>query len=392
MDLVFVCEGHFIKDATGRYYCVNTGFTNQLWKRYLAVFNCIRVLARVKIDLNYQGEEALRADNPCVTFADLPDYVGPLQYVKVRGKIKKIFQKEIVIGKAYLCRLPGEMGGMAISVLKQRNIPYACEVVGDPWDVFAPGGVQHPLRPFFRYKGRYSLKKQVASASNVLYVTKKSLQKRYPCSKDVFCTNASNVLLFPEKIVKNAKFLEAKNKYQLISVGSLEQMYKSPDVVIKALSQLKSQGINCYLSWLGDGKYKKEMMDLAESLNVADRVCFYGNVSAEEVVTRLNGADIFLLVSKTEGLPRAMIEAMAQGLPCIGSDAGGISELLDASVIVPKGDAEALAGKIAYMITHLSFTNQQAERNLREAANYENGLLDLKRNRFYKEIVQQVNK
>ena len=44
------------------------------------------------------------------------------------------------------------------------------------------------------------------------------------------------------------------------------------------------------------------------------------------------------------------------------------------------------------MITHLSFTNQQAERNLREAANYENGLLDLKRNRFYKEIVQQVNK
>ena len=60
MDLVFVCEGHFIKDATGRYYCVNTGFTNQLWKRYLAVFNCIRVLARVKIDLNYQGEEALR--------------------------------------------------------------------------------------------------------------------------------------------------------------------------------------------------------------------------------------------------------------------------------------------------------------------------------------------
>lgn len=134
------------------------------------------------------------------------------------------------------------------------------------------------------------------------------------------------------------------------------------------------------------------MMDLAESLNVADRVCFYGNVSAEEVVTRLNGADIFLLVSKTEGLPRAMIEAMAQGLPCIGSDAGGIPELLDASVIVPKGDAEALAGKIAYMITHLSFTNQQAERNLREAANYENGLLDLKRNRFYKEIVQQVNK
>lgn len=388
MDLVFACEGHFVKNAQGEYYSVNGGFTNGLWNRYLTVFSHVRILARVRKDANYKGKEVLRADNPYVTFGDLPDYVGPVQYMKVKRKIKRIFNQEIIEGKAYLCRLPGEIGGMAISVMKQRNIPYACEVVGDPWDVFAPDGVQHPLRPFFRYWGRRNLKRQVVGALCVLYVTKHALQRRYPCSDKAFSTNASNVLLAKKYIVNKAKKLEVKDMYHLISVGSLEQMYKSPDVVIKALRILKTRGLNCRLSWLGDGKYKEEIIALADSLDIADRICFHGNVPASEVIRQLREADIFLLVSKTEGLPRAMVEAMAQGLPCIGSDVGGIPELLDPSVIVPKGNIEALADKIEYIITHLDYTHRQAERNLRESAEYENSLLDARRHRFYNEIVR----
>lgn len=85
-----------------------------------------------------------------------------------------------------------------------------------------------------------------------------------------------------------------------------------------------------------------------------------------------------------------MIEAMAQGMPCIGSKVGGIPELLEDTALVPKGDAEALAEKVSYMLTHLSFTNQQAKRNWLEAANYENSLLDLKRKEFYNAIIQSL--
>lgn len=390
MELFFACEGHFRKNAQNEYYSLSEGFTNRLWDRYLSVFDRICIIARVKEDAHYVGQEVLRADNSMVSFIDLPDYVGPLQYLKARRKIKRILKEEISVGRAYLCRLPGEIGGMVISTLNRLHIPYACEVVGDPWDVFAPDGVQHPLRTFFRYSGKWKLKKQVAGASCVLYVTKRALQNRYPCSTEVFSTNASNVLLQKNKFAKEAKQLKEKEQYQLISIGSLEQMYKSPDVVIKALHILKKQGINCHLSWLGDGAYKNEMIALANFFDVSDRIRFYGNVPANEVIQQLRSSDIFLLVSKTEGLPRAMIEAMAQGLPCIGSNVGGIPELLDASVIVPKGDVEALAERITYMITHLSFTNQQAKRNLQEATSYENDLLDLKRNHFYNEIVKMV--
>lgn len=388
MELVFACEGHFTKNAQGEYYSLDGGFSNRLWSRYLSVFTKLCVIARVKEDRNYVGKEVLRADNPKVSFIDLPNYVGPLQFFKVRGKIVQILNKEAVSGRAYLCRLPGEIGGMVISVLNQRHIPYGCEVVGDPWDVFAPDGVQHPFRIYFRYAGKWKLKKQVLGASCVLYVTKYSLQRRYPCSPKAFSTNASNVFLVKSSFADAPKLLKEKAQYRLISIGSLEQMYKSPDVVIRALGILKKQGIKCCLSWLGDGRYKEQMKSLAKELNVEDIIYFHGNVPADEVKRQLQTSDIFLLVSKTEGLPRAMVEAMAQGMPCIGSNVGGIPELLDSSVIVPKGDAEALAKKITYMITNLPFTNQQAKRNLQEAVNYENDKLNIERKHFYNAIIQ----
>ncbi len=391
MDLVFACEGHFKKNAQGEYFSLNGGFTNRLWDRYLSVFTKIWVIARVKEDNNYIGKEVLRADNPKVSFIDLPNYVGPLQFLQIRSKIMRIINDEIIAGRAYLCRLPGEIGGMVISALNQRHIPYGCEVVGDPWDVFAPDGVQHPLRIFFRYIGKWKLKKQVMGASCVLYVTKFALQRRYPCSKDAFTTNVSDVYLANNDFANEAKQMREKEQYQLISIGSLEQMYKSPDVVIKALSILKGKGIKCNLSWLGDGRYKEQMKCLAKELNVERNIHFHGNVPADEVKRQLQASDVFLLVSKTEGLPRAMIEAMAQGMPCIGSNVGGIPELLEASVIVPKGNAEALAEKIAYMITNLTFANQQAKRNLQKAANYENSLLSLQREHFYKVMVRMAH-
>ena len=87
MELVFACEGHFTKNAQGEYYSLDGGFSNRLWSRYLSVFTKLCVIARVKEDRNYVGKEVLRADNPKVSFIDLPNYVGPLQFFKVRGKI-----------------------------------------------------------------------------------------------------------------------------------------------------------------------------------------------------------------------------------------------------------------------------------------------------------------
>ena len=64
----------------------------------------------------------------------------------------------------------------------------------------------------------------------------------------------------------------------------------------------------------------------------------------------LDEADLFCTPSRTEGLPRALIEAMARGLPAMGTDVGGIRELLDRPFRAPPSDPAALAALIAAFV------------------------------------------
>jgi glycosyltransferase involved in cell wall biosynthesis len=160
-------------------------------------------------------------------------------------------------------------------------------------------------------------------------------------------------------------------------------MYKAPDIVLKALKIIIQQGVLCKLVWLGDGVYKTEMEELAKKLNISDHIKFKGNVSKNDVEKYLQNADIFILVSRTEGLPRAMIEAMATGLPCIGSAVGGIPELLSPEVIIKKNNPNALAKKLNDLISNKSFYNEQSEINLQESKKFVESILSKKRNEFY---------
>ena len=169
----------------------------------------------------------------------------------------------------------------------------------------------------------------------------------------------------------------------MLSIGSLEQMYKSPDILIKSIKKLNDNNINCKLIWLGDGIFRAQMESLCKELNISHKVIFMGNVSAEEVRKQLNASDIFVLASRTEGLPRAIIEAMSLGLPCVGTNVGGIPELLNKEVLVPKNDEIALSDKIRKLINDPAFYNEQAKINLNNADLYKESVLIEKRNQFY---------
>lgn len=387
MKLFFSCESRFVKKH-GQIYSINGGFTTALFSRYLEVYDEVVVIARVLSDDNYLVNSNWLVSNDRVSFVELPYYIGPLQYLMKRERSKKIISDSISKDSSYICRLPGQIGSMVIQNLLSKGIKYGIEVVGDPWGVFAPAAVRHPLRVYFRYSGLYKLKRLVKKASAALYVTEKSLQGRYPVAKNCFSTFASNVQINKENLPSKAHVWTNKAKFNLISVGSLAQMYKAPDIVIKALKVLMDRNFFLHLTWLGDGKYRKDMEDLASSLGVSDMISFLGNVTAEEVREKLLSSDIFLLVSRTEGLPRAVVEAMAMGLPCIGSNVGGIPELLNESSIVPKGDVIALADKIEEFINKEEFYNNESIRNFEEAKKFYSDVLRDKRIEFYKKVKQ----
>lgn len=383
MKLVFITEARFIKNKEGKIYG-NSSFNLSLWSRYLASFSHIEVMARVAFDENYQGNEDDLASSSQVSFIELPHYVGPLQYLKVYNKFNSIIHSNLKESDSvYLCRIPGNVGNSVIKKMIRLGRPFGVEVVGDPWDVFAPGAIKHPLRSFFRIKGYMSLKKNVASADAVLYVTKSALQKRYPSQANAFSTYASDVKISKSIIAESAKTYTNKKEYKIISVGSLDQIYKGPDTLINAIKILNSHGLTCTLTWLGDGKFIQAMKALAVNLNIQDQIFFKGNVSSEEVRENLKNSDLFVLASKTEGLPRAIIEAMAMGLPCIGTNVGGIPELLEESVLVEKNNPEKLALKMLSILQDGSFYDKQSERNLQESQLYLQENLDKKRIAFY---------
>ncbi len=387
MKLVFVTEARFTKSKKGNYYG-ESSFNYELWSRYLNSFSEVVIMARTLYDKNYIGDENHLSSGLKVSFIELPYFIGPAQYLKKRKEVKDKIKESIEnIEAVYICRVPGTIGDLVINYLNKKNRPYGVEVVGDPWDVFAPGSVHHILRFFFRWQGYLNLKRNVAKATAALYVTENTLQQKYPVAKAAYQTVASNVKIQDVLIKTKPKEHAKKEQYTLISVGSLEQMYKAPDIVLRAIKTLSNEGVLCNLVWLGDGIYKAQMQNLAKELGVSDYVDFKGNVGVNEVREHLLAADIFVLVSRTEGLPRAVIEAMAVGLPCVGTKVGGIPELLEKEALIPKNNSKALVEKIKDLILEPTFYNQQSTRNLLEAAKYKESILTEKRTAFYNYLI-----
>ncbi len=384
MKLYFSTEGRFIKN-NGVYYSLG-GFSQTLWDRYLRHFDSIVVIARVLVDNSASVNEKNAIHDPRVSFMDLPYYVGLTGFFRNKRKLKLYLKGALQSDGVYICRVPGTISSAVIQILRNRGFSYACEVVGDPWDVFAPGSMKHIFRGAMRIKSTLSLKSQLRHCNAALYVTQKKLQNRYPVSPGVFNIGASDVILKESTMAYSPKVLVPKEIYNIISIGSLAQMYKSPDIVLKAISSLKNKGIICNLTWLGGGMYLESMRALAEDLGVSNNVFFLGNVSSEDVINQLRRADMFILASRTEGLPRALIEAMSQGLPCVGTRVGGIPELLDECVLVEKDSVRQLSDAIKKMVTTPLFANAQAERNLLKSRSFLESELDSKRESFYRHV------
>lgn len=390
MKLVLALECRFIRCKNGGIYSQDGSMAYSFYEnRYLKVFDHVHIMARVMDDPTANFPESNRVDGSKVSFISIPHYIGPLQYIKKYLSIRHTVCQNAVPDRAFLLR-NGTIACLLAKYLSTKKIPYGVEMVGDPYDVFAPGVVKHPLRPWLRCKLTRDTKRLVGKAACAIYVTKNSLQKRYPTSETAFSTHATDVVLPKEAIAEHPKIFSESKPFRLISVGSLEQMYKAPDIVLRALAKLKQKGIHCHLEWLGDGKFRNEMQIFVDDHKITDEVLFVGTVPSGPAVRKhLDHADLFILVSRTEGLPRALVEAMARGLPCIGSRVGGIPELLDDEALIPVNDADALALKIKEFFTNKELYEKQAAKNLAAVSEFDEAELDRRRMDFYQALKER---
>jgi len=384
MRVLVALEQRFYRTPDGKVW-TNSTFTNEFWERYLTAFDSVMILARVK-DVQIIAENWNIVGNDSTTgFIPLPFYVGPLQYLLKWRATRRSIQREIHNEDAIILRLPGAIGSTLLACGIRQDRPWGAEIVGDPFDVFAPGAVSHPLRPLFRWRFTAALKDQVRRAAAIAYVSGGTLQRRYPPSKEAFFTHYSSITLsklaFKPSPRRHDKPLTSA---RFVLVGSMEQMYKGVDILIGAVAMLRSRNVDVRAVIVGDGRFRSKLEDYAHQLQVHDVIDFVGHMASREQVDKyLDEADVFVLPSRTEGLPRAMIEAMARGLPCIGSSVGGIPELLPIEALVPANDAKALADKLATVIVNPDLMSTMSSRNLQQAANYREEVLTRRRIDFY---------
>jgi glycosyltransferase involved in cell wall biosynthesis len=172
-------------------------------------------------------------------------------------------------------------------------------------------------------------------------------------------------------------------------VGSLAHLIKGPDVLIDSVGICLQAGLEIHAAIIGDGAYREKMEARCRALGLQDKVKFTGQVSsAEEVRNQLDQTDLFVLPSITEGMPRAMLEAMARGVPCIGTAVGGIPELLPPEDLVPPGDAAGLAQKIMEVAANPERLARMSTRGLHTSQAYSSSEVAKRRSSYCRALKQ----
>ncbi len=265
MRVLVATESRFDRTPDGVHW--NVAWAKyEFWRRYLDVFDEVCVLARVR-DVSTIPTGGVRADGPNVSFSPLPYYLGPWEYLRKYPSLRLAARRAIRADDALIVRAPGPMSGLVTGRIGNTGRPFGIEVVGDPGETFAPGAIRSVLRPILRHVLPWVLRRQCARASAVAYVTSHLLPELYPAPRATHVTDYSSIDLPDAAFVSTSRPRRALlETSRLVCVGSLEAMYKGPDVLLDALALAIRRGASLQLTWVGDGKYRREMDGTCSSI------------------------------------------------------------------------------------------------------------------------------
>jgi glycosyltransferase involved in cell wall biosynthesis len=137
------------------------------------------------------------------------------------------------------------------------------------------------------------------------------------------------------------------------TVGRLEARKGHDDFLAAAHAMLeRANGLRPQILIVGDGPWRERLARQASELGLAESVRFTGSLA--DVRGSLAAMDVFVLPSRAEGMSNALLEAMAAGRPVVATAVGGTREVFDGDrtgVLVPPGDARALAAEVLRLLT-----------------------------------------
>jgi len=391
MKLLVVADGHYFIDKGQNVY-VESVFDYSFYSRYLSAFEEVYAIIRAeKMDTVPVGYK--KASGPNVHFLPILPSKGLKQYARNYFTNIKMIKRYILEFECAIFRIPGVVANTVMTCYSKTKRPYAIEVVVDPWEYFAKGTVEGITRPFVRLGWTLSLKKACMSANGVSYVTQKYLQEKYPCKafikpSDTFFTSSYSSVELPDNMFGTVKEYKAKDKYIISHVANAYTGYgKGHITLMKATKEVLKRGYNIDVWFIGDGPLRMEFEKTATNLGIADHVRFLGRLpNGEAVREKIKESDLFVFPTRAEGLPRVILEAMAEGIPAISSPVCGIPEILPNDCLVEYDDYCGYAEAIIRMLDNPNLMTQYSRRNLIVSKEYKSSILNNKRELFYRKL------
>lgn len=333
-------------------------------------------LDREKFDLVFVVENlaprhySLRAD---VKFINLD--VKPAKGI---GKLINIFRHLRRIRKTIICEAPDIVLGFGFAVNSLYLISFLWPVKNRPKAILGEYTeqlfVEERTMPFkekafgFIYKAVMSLLYHKADA---IVSVSESLARRL---RRFFLINNKKikVIYVPVdidnvKIRSQEKIYESGHKNNLPCVGTISRLSREKGInyLIEAFSDLL-KNLDARLVIIGDGRERRNLEEMANDLNIEDKVSFLGWL--ENPYKYLREMDVFVLSSLWEGFPTVIVESMVCGTPVVATrSAGGVEELIEDGVnglLVPSRDVKTLSDSIYRLLKDSGLK----ERFSREAA------------------------
>lgn len=385
MSIVFINDHPFYVDKSKNIFTSGT-LTSDVWSRFTDNFGKLTVVGR-GVQLDNDSHRHKKADAENVQFDLFFEIKGGKDYFKYRKKIIEKLTPYILQSEYVVLRLPSNIGVIAADLCRKYNKKYFVEVVGCAYDsMWYFGNFQGKLLASITAANN---KKAIRNADAAVYVTEKYLQNRYPNPNNQI--NASNVVIetFEENVLnKHLEYLQTDSEVKKIGmIGSISLPYKGYEILFKAL---KDVNVKYELQIVGGGD-STWIKKLIEKFELEGKVILKGRINnREEIYEFLDGLDLYVQPSLTEGLPRSVIEAMARACPIIASKAGGIPELISEEFTYNVKDSKHLSNLINIVLNDINILKRMSSENFLRSKEYSFERINNRRYQFLQKIKNDI--
>jgi glycosyltransferase involved in cell wall biosynthesis len=255
--------------------------------------------------------------------------------------------------------------------LKWITYPLLKKIFNIPYIITIHGGGMHPWKPEFPHRLLFS------NAADIIGISK-SITKEYERRSKRRIKYIPPLIPFTKTAEDQS---EIRSRYGfsvsekiLLYLGSIK-MIKGCDTLINSFIKLGKEYIKKYrirLLLAGDGNLRHELEKIVRQQDLASQITFLGNVPREDVPALFKLSDIYILPSHFEGTPLSMLEAMFNGIPIIGSNVGGINNIIENKrngLLFEVNNADDLKVKIIHLIENKELAGELAIRAIKD---YEN--------------------